>query len=205
MARNSRPKAALLLAGLLLAGCLNQAAKPATRPRPGPSSSSARAGSGQPPSSSSTLVVTTSPAKTTGSPVAAWLASERAFYRAGQSGSPDYPPLLSSFAPSSPALKSVVSFLTALRAAGVVAPSSYRLGDGRLLSEAAGRAVVTGCAFDTGSIYRTTRQPAPAALGGGAGFTAYRVTLLLRSRRWLVWSVFATSSSSKGAGPCENF
>lgn len=203
MAGSSRPTPALVLAALLLAGCLGQGARPAARARhalPPP-----RSPERQPAPPSSTLVADTPPGAAPDGPVSAWLASERAFYAAGAAGSPDYPPLLSSFAPASPALKSVVSFLTALRAAGVVAPSSYRVGEGRLVAEAGGRAVVTGCAFDTGSLYRATSEPAPPALGGGAGFTAYRVTLLLRSRRWLVWSVLATSASSGEPGPCEGF
>lgn len=196
--------AAVASAGLLLCGCARHQLAVHHHEAPGRGLS----GAVSPPTSSPAPSVpsTEAAARPALGPVASWLLSERAFYRAGQLGEPDYGPLVSSFAPSSPALESIVSFLITLEVAGVVAPSSYRLGAGRLLFEDGHEATVTGCSYDTGSRYRSSRLPAPASLGGGAGFTAYQVRLLLRGGRWLVWSIASRAvSSDREPGPCEGF
>lgn len=191
-------------AGLLLAGCSGSPPGEAdpvvvhsSRPSAPPSTS-------LPPASPTTLETTLAPSAA--GPVAAWLSSERAFYRAGQLGEPDYPPLLASFATSSPALRGVVSFLSALQAAGVAAPSHYRLRATRLLDETPQSARLTGCSYDSGAVYRSSGRAAPASLGGGAGLTSYRVKLLWTGGRWLVWSAIpAAVSSSALPGPCHGF
>lgn len=114
--------------------------------------------------------------------------------------------LVATFVPGSPALDRTLAFLAALRAAGVVAPASYRIGNVRVRSLEGSRAVVTGCSFDTGSLEEATGAPAPPALGGGAGLTAYVAVLLLVRGRFLVWSdQTSTQPSPKEAGPCHGF
>lgn len=136
----------------------------------------------------------------------AWLASERAYYVAGRLGQPDYGPLISSLAPGSPLVADIVSFLTVLHDAGVIAPSSYRIGNIRLTSVKAAVATLDGCTYDTGSIYRSSGAAAPVALGGGASLTASHVTLHRVGSRWLVWSdISSTASSAKEIGPCHGF
>ena len=131
---------------------------------------------------------------------------ERAFYAAGRLGRPDYAPLTESFAPGSPALAQTTDWLMALSDAGVIAPTSYRVGNARVTTMTATTAVLTGCTYDTGSIYRSSGAPAPAGLGGGAGLTASIVTLHRVAGRWLVWSdQTSTPSSSKENGPCQGF
>ena len=134
------------------------------------------------------------------------MASERAFYSAGRLGEPDFGPLISSFAPGSPALAPTVAFLTSLSQAGVVAPASYRAGNVRIPTASASSAVLTGCTYDTGSVYRSSDAPAPAGLGGGASYTASLVVLHRVGGRWLVWSdQTSTPTSSKEDGPCHGF
>ncbi|MGO9198171.1 MAG: hypothetical protein ACLQK4_13715 [Acidimicrobiales bacterium] len=151
-------------------------------------------------------VPTVEPPSTTGEVEAAWVGSERAFYAAGRLGRPDYAPLTESFAPGSPALAQTTDWLMALSDAGVIAPTSYRVGNARVTTMTATTAVLTGCTYDTGSIYRSSGAPAPAGLGGGAGLTASIVTLHRVAGRWLVWSdQTSTPSSSKENGPCQGF
>ncbi len=136
----------------------------------------------------------------------AWVTSERAFYEAGRLSQPDYPPLVASFAPGSPALSRTVSFLTVLDQAGVVAPSVYRIGNAHVWSVAGGVARLTGCTYDTGSVYRSSGAPAPAGFGGGASLTASTAVLHEVAGRWLVWSdQTSTPSSSKEIGPCRGY
>ncbi|MHB1988674.1 MAG: hypothetical protein ACYCSF_11935 [Acidimicrobiales bacterium] len=136
----------------------------------------------------------------------AWVSSEEAFYRAGRLGDPEYAPLISSFASSSPVLAHVVSWLTALYDAGVVAPFSYRLGNVHVTRITTRTATLTGCAYDAGSTYRVSGAPAPPGLGGGAGLTASVVTLRRAAGRWLVWSAESSSPTSpKEKGPCHGF
>lgn len=141
-----------------------------------------------------------------GPPTQAWLASVTDFYRAGRIENPTYPPLVASFVPGSPALAHTVAFLTALAHAGVEAPSDYRLGHARLLRESGADAVVEGCAYDTGAVYATSGRPAPAALGGGPGYTAFVAVLHDVHGRWLVWSDRTVApASDRQAGPCHGF
>lgn len=149
------------------------------------------------------------PARTTAEPDGpgkAWQSSERAFYRAGRLGEPDYAPLISSFAPGAPALEPTISFLSAIAAAGVVAPSRFRIGNVDITSSSGSEAELTGCTYDTGSVYRSSGESAPLNLGGGAGFTASQVVLHLVGGRWLVWSDQTSSVASPDAeGPCHGF
>jgi hypothetical protein len=195
--------AVLLVSGLGLAGCASQPAAPAAQP--GGLQSSLPPGSSVATTLSSSSLAPTSSLAGPG-PVASWLASERAFYRAAILGEPSYGPLLASFVPGSPAADEVVSYLTALSQAGVVGPAHYRVGNGRLVMEKDARAEVKGCAFDTGSRYRASQAGAPAALGGGAGLTSYSVTLELVGNHWLVWSSRPRAvSSNESPGPCQGF
>lgn len=154
------------------------------------------------------------PAANVGSPtpserdaiVAAWTASEEAFYRAGQLGDASYPPLAASFAPGSPAEPRTVAWLEALESAGIVAPSAHRIGGARVQSVRGATAYLTGCTYDSGAVYRSSGDPAPSDLGGGAGYTASRAVLRLVAGHWLVWSDRTTTvSSSKERGPCHGF
>jgi hypothetical protein len=137
---------------------------------------------------------------------AAFVASMRAFYAAGRLGEPGYRALVSSFVDGSPALEQTEAWLQALVDAGAMAPSTYRIGDVRVTSISSSRATLFGCAYDTGSVYRSSGLPAPPYLGGGAGLTA-SVAVLDRVRgRWLVWSdQTSTPSSSKEEGPCRGY
>jgi hypothetical protein len=137
---------------------------------------------------------------------AAWLGSIRSFYEAGRLGQPLYGPLVASFVPRSPALEQTEAWLSALSAAGVVAPATYRVGNVRVTSLHGRRAVVDGCMYDTGSVYRSTGKAAPAAFGGGAGLTASVAVLRDVGDHWLVWSDQTSAvASSKEEGPCHGF
>ncbi|MGO9557978.1 MAG: hypothetical protein ACLPQS_09800 [Acidimicrobiales bacterium] len=137
---------------------------------------------------------------------AAWVQSERAFYEAGRLGEPEYPPLLASFAHGSPALGRTVAWLIALRDAGVIAPATYRVGNARVTRVTAKTAWLSGCTYDTGSVYRSTGAEAPVNLGGGASFTASVAVLRLVGGRWLVWSdQTSTPSSPEENGPCHGY
>ncbi len=117
-----------------------------------------------------------------------------------------YGPLVESFVPGSLALEQTEAWLGALSGAGVVAPATFRVGNVKVTSLAGLIAVVKGCMYDTGSVYRSTGAPAPAALGGGAGLTASIAVLHDIGGRWLVWSDQTSAvSSSKEEGPCHGF
>jgi hypothetical protein len=137
---------------------------------------------------------------------ASWVASVRAFYVAGRIGDPSYPRLISSFVPGSPALEQTEAWLTAIVGAGVMAPADYRVGDVHVTWLAGSRATLTGCSFDTGSVYRSSGVAAPSALGGGAGLTASVASLREVDGRWLVWSDQTSApASSKEEGPCHGY
>ncbi|MGH9296815.1 MAG: hypothetical protein ACRDZP_02420, partial [Acidimicrobiales bacterium] len=141
-----------------------------------------------------------------GAIASSWVASQGAFYRAGQLGNPEYAPLLKTIAPGSPVLSHTIGWLTALETAGVVAPSKYRIGNVHVRSISGSTAVLTGCTFDTGSIVRATRSPAPASLGGGASYTASVAILHRIGGSWLVWSdASSTVMSPTSEGPCHGF
>ena len=136
----------------------------------------------------------------------AWAESERAFYAAGRLSEPEYPALIASFAPGSPALGRTVAWLIALGDAGVIAPQTYRVGGERVTRLTGSTAWLTGCTYDTGSVYRSTGAPAPGDLGGGASLTASVAVLRHVAGRWLVWSdQTSTPSSSEENGPCHGF
>ncbi|HET9091124.1 MAG TPA: hypothetical protein VFN50_01860 [Acidimicrobiales bacterium] len=137
---------------------------------------------------------------------AAWVRSVRAFYLAGEREDPTYRPLVSSFVEGSPALEQTLSWLTMLEDAGVVAPGRFRVGAVHLVRLGASSATLTGCTWDTGSVYRATGAPAPVSLGGGAGLTSSVAVLRRVDRTWLVWSDRTSSVSSPSTkGPCHGF
>jgi hypothetical protein len=136
----------------------------------------------------------------------AWATSKTAFYRAALLGNPEYPPLLATLAPGGPVEVHSIAYLTGLASAGVRGPPTWRVGNGHVVSITAARARVEGCLFDTGSVWRSTGQPAPASLGGGAGLTASDATLVLEGGTWLVLTDDVSAvSSSKEPGPCHGF
>lgn len=99
-----------------------------------------------------------------------------------------------------------MAWLTVTSEAGIAGPASYRVGDVRVVRIRAGRALLTGCSYDSGGVYAASGAPAPPALGGGAGFTASVAVLHEVGGRWLVWSNrTSTPISEKERGPCRGF
>jgi hypothetical protein len=136
----------------------------------------------------------------------AWIDSEEAFYAAGRLGDPEYAPLVSSFAAGSPGEARTVAWLSALMAAGVEAPEHYRVGNTNVYAVTPDSARLSGCTYDSGSVYRSSGTPAPAALGGGAGYTASEAVLREISGHWLVWSNQTLNvASAEESGPCHGF
>ncbi len=201
------PLARLLLALVLavfLAGCARGIKEAASGGRGVPTT---RAGVGSRATSTPpTAVHRRSPESPARQVAAAWLGSVRAFYLAGEREDPTYRPLVSSFVGGSPALEQTLSWLTLLEDAGVVAPGRFRVGAVHLVHLGASRATLTGCSWDTGSVYKATGAPAPASLGGGAGLTASVAVLRRVDRTWLVWSDRTSPVSSPSTkGPCHGF
>jgi hypothetical protein len=136
----------------------------------------------------------------------AWASSKAAFYKAALLGDPQYPPLLDTLVPGGPVEVHSIAYLSGLATAGVRGPPTWRIGDGHVVSATATRARVEGCLFDTGSVWRSTGQPAPGSLGGGTGLTASDATLVFEGGKWLVLDDDVSAvSSSKEPGPCHGF
>jgi hypothetical protein len=138
--------------------------------------------------------------------VAAWLGYQRAFYLASERADPTYPSFLAAVMPTGPVLRDAEGFLSAQADAGVVGPSVWKLGNVTVLSLRGSTAVVSGCAYDPGSHYRSSGLAAPASLGGGAGLTASVTQLRKVGGRWLVLASLVSSPPSTAvAGPCRGF
>ncbi len=136
----------------------------------------------------------------------AWTASKLAFYEAARLDNPWYRPFLASLVGGGPVFRSAIAFLSGMVSAGVRGPSSFRVGDARVVALSAMRATVQGCLYDTGSVFRASGAEAPASLGGGAGWTASHATLLLVAGRWLVLSDLVSGvASPRESGPCHGF
>lgn len=136
----------------------------------------------------------------------AWANSKAAFYRAALLGDPQYPPLLGTLVPGGPVEVHSIAYLSALVAAGLRGPPTWRVGNEHVISVTATSARVEGCLFDTGSVWKSTGGPAPPSLGGGAGLTASDATLVLEGGRWLVLADdVSTVTSPKEPGPCHGF
>lgn len=136
----------------------------------------------------------------------AWLAEQAAFYRASESEKPSYGPFLDRLVRFGPVYDHSLGYLSAQVDAGVVGPSTWRVGSAKVVSISGDRAILTGCAYDPGSHYRSSDKEAPPSLGGGAGLTASYVTLEKIGDTWLVYS---SADSSPGSvvipGPCRGF
>jgi len=136
----------------------------------------------------------------------AWLAEQAAFYRASESEEPSYEPFLERLVRFGPVYDHALSYLSAQADAGVVGPSTWRVGSATVVSISGNRAILTGCAYDPGSHYRSSDRAAPLSLGGGAGLTASYVTLERIGGRWLVYSSADSSPRSAAVpGPCRGF
>jgi hypothetical protein len=136
----------------------------------------------------------------------AWAKSKVAFYRAALLGDPQYPPLLATLVLGGPVELHSIAYLSALVTAGVRGPPTWRVGNERVISVRATSARVEGCLFDTGSVWKSTGEPAPPSLGGGAGLTASDATLVFEGGRWLVLTDDVSAvSSPKEPGPCHGF
>jgi hypothetical protein len=136
----------------------------------------------------------------------AWMASKTAFYEAALHDEPYYQPLLATLVAGGPVYTHSIAYLTGLVTEGLVGPSTWRVGNERVLSLSSDRARVTGCLWDTGSVYKSSHRPAPPALGGGSGFAASDAILVLRHGRWLVLEDAVKGvTSDKEAGPCHGF
>jgi len=136
----------------------------------------------------------------------AWANAKNAFYRAAFTDDPRAPSLLATLVRGGPVYVHSIAYLSALASAGVRGPPTWRIGNERVVHLTATRARVEGCLFDRGSVWRSTGAPAPASLGGGAGFTASDATLVLEGGRWLVLADHVTAvATPKEPGPCHGF
>lgn len=136
----------------------------------------------------------------------AWLAEVNAFYTASERDDPSFGPLLSSWVMGGPVADHAEAYLLAQEASGVVGPSTWRIGNARVVSVDGDTAHVEGCSYDPGSHYKATGAVAPADLGGGAGLTGYSTTMLLQAGRWLVDATVVTAPATAAeAGPCHGF
>jgi hypothetical protein len=98
------------------------------------------------------------------------------------------------------------AYLTALAAAGVVGPSTWRVGNDRVVRVRGALAEVLGCSYDIGSHYKATGVAAPPSLGGGPGYTGYDTTVERVHGQWEVYAAQTSSPTSTAqAGPCRGF
>ncbi|MGH9170425.1 MAG: hypothetical protein ACRD0Z_06090 [Acidimicrobiales bacterium] len=209
----------LLLAALVAAGCSPAAVRnepssrtPTTSTAPGASKGAgkgdpAKATGGSHPSGGGTA---TEPSSTAASQTAAiesaWANSKRQFYEAALHDEPDYTPFLSTLVPGGAVYTHSVAYLTGLVSEGLVGPSTWRVGNERVVSQTSTEAHVEGCLWDTGSLWKASHEPAPAALGGGSGFAASHALLVLDNGKWLVLDDSVTTvKSDKEPGPCHGF
>jgi hypothetical protein len=195
-----------IAAALLLAGCASgspQRSLPLAAPAPptAPSTTqTARAHVAPPPPEASTR------SEQEHAVASAWQVEIEDFYIAGELGEPNYPPLLASWVPGGPVAVHAHAYLAQQSAMGIVGPSTWRIGDVRVLGGTSQVQAVEGCSYDPGSYYRATRKPAPAALGGGPGLTGYDTTMDLVDGRWVVDDTIVSSPASPAApGPCHGF
>ena len=107
------------------------------------------------------------------SALGAWRSEMEVFYAASRHGAGWSRRLGLGVVAGSPEDEAMTSFLSAQAASGVVGPSRWRIGSGRVVSLGRARAVVAGCSYDTGSRFRSGPLAAPGDLGGGAAVTAY--------------------------------
>lgn len=155
---------------------------------------------------SSTPPPTTAPVRSKQAVAAAWEASFNAFYEAAENDDPNSPTLLATLYPDSPEFRQESGFLGSIALAGVVGPSSWRIGNVLVLSMARTQALVSACSYDAGTHYRSTGAEAPSDLGGGAGLTAYRTTLRRQGTTWLVYQTNVTfPKATTETGPCHGF
>jgi hypothetical protein len=146
------------------------------------------------------------PRRVAASVVASWERSERAFYRAGRYERPRMRSLLRTFESDSPALAGTESWLAVMHQAGIGGARRWRVGNARVIRLGPSTARLTGCSWDSGSVYLVDGRGAPRSLGGGPGLTASRVCLHLVAGRWLVFSAKTEAvSSPRKAGPCRGF
>lgn len=138
--------------------------------------------------------------------VAVWTRSKTAFYEAALHDEPDYPALLDTLVTSGAVYAHSIAYLSALAAEGLVGPGTWRVGNARVVHMTRTRAEVQGCLWDSGSVWKASGSPAPAALGGGSGYTASDALMVLEHGRWLILedSVSAVKSN-KEPGPCHGF
>jgi hypothetical protein len=136
-----------------------------------------------------------------------WLASVEAFYVASEHSDPEWPAMLATVVRGSPQESQVTGFIGAQVAAGIVGPSTWRIGKVQVMDMGAGEvAIVEGCSWDPGAHYAVGGAAAPVDLGGGAGYTAYDTTMNLVGGRWAVYSTTVEElDSNAGAGPCDGF
>ena len=138
--------------------------------------------------------------------LSAWKAEIQAFYVASVLGDPSYRLLGLGVIPGSPEDDQMISYLSAQAASGVVGPSTWRIGNMRVVSLGRSNAVVTACSYDPGSHFRSGDLAAPAALGGGAGLTAYITDMAEMKGSWkLERSATSAEQSPSSPGPCHRF
>jgi hypothetical protein len=130
----------------------------------------------------------------------AWKREIEAFYVASARSDPSYRPLSAGVAPGSPEDEQMISYLSAQVASGVVGPAHWRIGNLHVASLGRGTAVVTACSYDPGSHLRSSVARAPAALGGGAGLTAYTSDMSEIGGTWKL-----DRSVTSLPGPCHDF
>jgi type IV pilus biogenesis protein CpaD/CtpE len=154
-------------------------------------------------SSSTSTTTTVSPDQAIAS---AWTAEVNAFYQAAERGDATYAPLEATLVRGGPVAVHTLAFLSEQDAMGIVGPSTWRVGNVRIVAVSAGSARVEGCSYDPGSHYKTTGGTPPADLGGGAGYTGYVTTMELIAGHWLVdSSVTSSPSTPQVVGPCQGF
>ncbi len=138
--------------------------------------------------------------------LSAWKAEIEAFYTASALGDLSDRVLDLGVVPGSPEDDQMISYLSAQVASGVVGPSTWHIGSMRVVSLRRSNAVITACSYDPGSHFRSGGLAAPAALGGGAGLTAYVADMTEVSGSWkLERSMTSAQPDSSSTGPCHRF
>ncbi len=136
----------------------------------------------------------------------AWTASEEGFYAAALADDPTLPAYVRWLVPNGPVYQHAIAFLTSLAVEGLVGPAHWRVGNVHVLSVGHRFARLEACSWDPGSLFKASGHPAPASLGGGASYTAYRSVLLYERGRWLVWqTATATVQNLNEESPCIHF
>ncbi len=159
--------------------------------------------------STSTTTSTTVVTNTSSEPQAvasAWESGLVAFYEASERDDPTYPPFVNSVVRGSQQQIEAGAFILSQGTAGVVGPSTWRIGDAKVVSLHGTTATVNGCSYDPGSHYKAGVGTPPTSLGGGAGYTAYVTTMRLVDGRWKADDTVTSSpTSTQEAGPCHGF